>query len=367
MDNKKKRFLLVLFLLSGIAYFIFHGLALAKGVLAPFFLAIILAMTLTPVANFLERKGFKRAWSSFFSDLIFLVLILSIMGAVGLELQGVVKQWPDIQNRLTSRMNELEAFIEEKSGFTMGGPGFTNPEQEIAQGQEAEIGIPIEDLPVRSWLQTSLEKVLNFSGTILLILVYIFFMLLYRRKFENAVLKYLPDKDKNRGKQVLSEIIKNAQHYFFARMIVILIDASLYAIGFSISGIKSPITTAILAAVLAIVPYVGNIVGGSIAVVLAFITTASLQSVWIVLGTMVITQFVESYFISPYLVGKRVHINPLFTIFTIVVGGAVWGIIGMIVFLPLFSFLKAVADHVPILNPLGYTLGNEDVSEVEET
>ena len=379
MKHKNTRFLLTLFLLTGTTYFVFRGVALAKGVLAPFFLAIILAMMLAPVSRFLEQKGLKRGWASFFSDLILLFLILGILGAVGHEVQRVANQWGSIQSRLSSQLDKVESFIEENSGFSIENPflqdsgkekdqdGQQNPQQEAQDGQPAaQRVLDLGDLPVRSWLTTSLSKIFNFLATILLILVYIFFMLLYREKFRNAVLTFVPEGQKDKGNRILSEITKDAQQYLFGRMIVILVDASLYAVGFSFSGMESPVSTAFLAAALTIVPYIGNFVGGAIAIALGFITTGKPDTVWIVLATMTITQFVESYFISPYLVGKRIKVNPLFTIFTVVIGAAVWGVIGMIVFLPLFSFIKAVADHVPMLHPLGYTIGTEDASEGED-
>ena len=379
INDKNTRFLLTLFLLVSTTYFLFRGMALAKGVLAPFFLAIILAMVLAPVARFLEQKGLKRGWASFLSDLLFLFLIMGIMWAVGHEVQRVANQWSSIQNRLSSQFNRVESFIEKNTGFSIENPFLQNQEQQGDENtQQSKIqGTPdnqptgkqeldLGDLPLKSWLTTSLSKAFNFLATILLILVYIFFMLLYREKFKKAVLSFIPDEQKDKGKHILSEITKDAQQYLFARMIVILVDATLYAVGFSITGMESPITTAFLAAALTIIPYVGNIIGGIIAIALAFITTGKLDSVLIVLATMAFTQFFESYFISPYLVGKRIKVNPLFTILTVIIGAAVWGVIGMIVFLPLFSFIKAIADHVPMLQPIAYTIGTEDASEGED-
>jgi predicted PurR-regulated permease PerM len=218
---------------------------------------------------------------------------------------------------------------------------------------------------VKGWLTTALSKILNSLATILLITVYIFFMLLYRGKFRKAVLKSVPEEQQEKGKQVLSGIIKDARQYLVGNLILVVVLTVIYSIGFSISGMKSPFTTAFLAAVLALIPYVGTLLGGAIAMGLAYITTGQLSTLWIVLGTYLFAQFIESYFIEPYLVGKRVKVNPLFTIFAVIIGGAVWGVIGMIVFLPLFAFIKVVADQVPMLNPLGYTIGNEDTSEGE--
>lgn len=393
-------------------------MALAKGVLAPIFLAVILAMMLVPVAGFLEKKGVKKGWAAFLSDLIFFIFILGVFWAVGMEVQKMTSQWSSIQNRLSSRFSQVESFIEKNSGFSVENPftqgqnqkgnqtgaqqenrqqaqqanmgsgdkgkdaqqadrqgnqgGGSSPEtrqegsgqknqqgsQQVKQGGEGGTGFS-----VKNWLTTALSKIFSSLTTILLITVYIFFMLLYRGKFRKAVLKFVPDDRQEKGKLILSGIIKGARQYLIGNLILVALLTIIYSIGFSLSGMSSPFTTAFLAAVLSLIPYVGTLLGGIIAVGLAFITTGKLSTLWIVLGTYVVAQFIESYFIEPYLVGKRVKVNPLFTILSVTIGAAIWGVIGMIVFLPLFSFIKVVADHVPMLNPIGYAIGNEDTGE----
>lgn len=404
MNNKLPKFLLILFLIIGIFYFFFRGLALAKGVLAPIFLAIILAMMLVPVAAYLEKKGLKKGWAAFFSDLIFVVFILGTLWAVGMEVQRLTNQWSSIEDRLSSRFSKVESFVEKNSGFTLQNPFTKGPSQQSGQSasqggnkqensnsgsnqqqinqqnqqqeskggtvqqqgnQQQKAGGGNSGFSAKDWLTSILSKIFSSLTTFLLISVYIFFMLLYRKKFRNAVLRFVPDEQKEKGKLILSQIIEQARQYLFGNLLLVISLTIVYSVGFSVSGMKSPFTTAFLAAVLSLVPYVGTMLGGFIAFGVAFITTGKMSTLWIVVATYVIAQFIESYFIEPYLVGNRVKVNPLFTILAVAIGGAVWGVIGMIVFLPLFSFIKAVADHVPMLNPVGYTIGNEDSGEGE--
>lgn len=188
-------------------------------------------------------------------------------------------------------------------------------------------------------------------------------MLLFREKFEKGTLYFVPERNRDKGKQAISEILKDAQHYLVGHVILISILTGLYTIGFSIAGMNGAFTTALLAAVLTLVPYVGTMVGNILALGIAFVTTGNMSAVWIVLATVAVGQFIESYFLEPYIVGKRMDVNPLFTIFSVTIGAAVWGIIGMIVFLPLFSFIKVIADKIPVLRPVGYFIGKEDTSE----
>lgn len=376
MSIKTKRFLVYSFLVVALLFLVFHGLAMAKPVLAPVFLAIILAMMLTPVANWLEARGLNRGWAAFFSDLIFLLFILGVVWAVGYEIQNLSKNWTEIHERLVSLLDKGVSFLEKSSGISIENPlsqtsgaagestslgGGPSPAQPAGDGpQPQNDGSDVTDqMPVQSWLTSIASSLFSSLTTFLLVVVYIFFMLMYRRKFEKAVLKFIPNREDERGKKVLSEIVEDAKQYLIGRVILIGLLTVVYSIGFYFSGMQSPFTSAFIASFLTLIPYVGNIVGGLIAVGVAFATSGKLSAVGIVLGTMVVAQFIESYIIQPYLVGAKVRVNPLFTILAVTIGSAVWGIIGMIVFLPLFSFIKAVADHVSILEPLAYTIGKE--------
>lgn len=187
-------------------------------------------------------------------------------------------------------------------------------------------------------------------------------MLLFREKFEKGTLHFVPEKHRDKGRKAISEILQDAQQYLFGHVILISLLTGFYTIGFSIAGMGGVFTTALLAAVLTLVPYVGTMVGNVLAFGIAFVTTGSMSAVWIVLTTVVIGQFIESYFLEPYVVGKRMNVNPLFTILSVTIGAAMWGIIGMIVFLPLFSFIKVIADKVEVVKPIGYFIGKEDTS-----
>jgi predicted PurR-regulated permease PerM len=72
---------------------------------------------------------------------------------------------------------------------------------------------------------------------------------------------------------------------------------------------------------------------------------------------MIVIQTMDNYFIEPNVVGGEVNLNALWSILSIIAGGMIWGVAGMIVFLPLFGIIKIVCDHVEPLKPLGYLLG----------
>ncbi len=343
---------------------------------------------LVPVANFLERKGVKKGWSAFLADMLFVLFIAGTIWAVGLEVKKLNDQWSSIEDRFNSQLGKVENFVEKNSPFSIENPLEKNnsqqdsnkekaPEsdQKLQKGEnsdgksqkdaEKEGSDGTQMTTIKSFLTKAIAKVFSSLGNLLLITVYIFFMLLYREKFNKATLNFMSKEQQEEGKEILSKIVKQAQEYLIGKMILVIILTIIYSIGFAISGMESIFTTAFLAAVLSLIPYVGPLIGGILAIGVAYITTGETTAIYIVMVTYAIAQFIESYLVEPFLVGNRIQVNPLFTIFAIIIGASVWGIIGMIVFLPLFSFIKSICDHVPMLHPVAYLIGNEDSGEGE--
>lgn len=211
-----------------------------------------------------------------------------------------------------------------------------------------------------------ISQFFSFLGNFLLTFVYIFFFLLYRNKFRNSILKMVPEDKRELTEEVLTKSTKISQNYLFGRLILIICLAVLYSIGLTVSGVKHAILISILAAVLSLIPYIGNIIGYFLAVGMAFFSGSGATGAIGVTITFAIAQFVESYILEPYIVGDKVDLNPIFTIIVVVLGGAVWGVVGMIIAIPALGIVKVVFDQIPVLRPLGYLFGEEDIGDNEK-
>ena len=116
---------------------------------------------------------------------------------------------------------------------------------------------------------------------------------------------------------------------------------------------------------LSLVPYIGNLIGLVLALALGFFSGGGSGAIIGIVITFAVAQFFESYVLEPYVVGERVKLHPVFTIIAVIIGDHVWGIIGMVIGIPLLAIVKVIADHVPVLNPLGYAL-SEHKSEQQK-
>jgi predicted PurR-regulated permease PerM len=151
---------------------------------------------------------------------------------------------------------------------------------------------------------------------------------------------------------------KVAQQYLGGLSLMVMSLWIMYGIGFTIAGVKNAVFFAVLCGLLEIVPFIGNLAGTAITLLMALAQGGSTGTLLGVVITYGVVQFVQSYLIEPLVVGKGVRINPLFTILSLVAGEFIWGIAGMVLALPAIGILKVLFDHIGPLKPVGKLIGD---------
>jgi predicted PurR-regulated permease PerM len=200
---------------------------------------------------------------------------------------------------------------------------------------------------------------MSFLVDFVLCMVYIFLFMFYRSRIKNFVLQLVSGQQKENAQQVIHDIQKVTQQYITGIGWMILCLWVMYSIGFSIVGVKYAVFFAILCGLLEIVPFVGNLTGNALAILMVIIQGGGIGMVIGVLVTYAIVQFLQTYLLEPLVVGAGVNINPLFTIIILVMGELVWGIPGLILAIPLLGIVKIICDHIEPLKPYGYLIGQE--------
>lgn len=363
-------------------YFFFSLLIKGQPFFAPLSIAILLTLLMVPLSNKLESWGFSRGWASFVCTLILMGFFTGLFFIVSAQVKTAAEQWPEMKEKAKPKIEQLQKYIEEHTGISEAEqdkkmkesvPGGGSGEQQTSDGENQqsgdgnsgsqETGSGGESGGAGTSVLHSAAKAVwafvGFLGTSLLTFVYIFFLLVYRAHFEKAILKFIPSEQKETGRKALRDIGQVTQNYLLGKLMLILFLAILYAIGLSISGVEHAILISILAAVLSLVPYVGNMVGLVLALALGTFSGGGSGAIVGIIATFTVAQFVESYILEPYIVGQRVDIHPVFTILAVIAGGEIWGIVGMVIAIPILGIVKAISDHVPVLAPVGFLLGED--------
>jgi predicted PurR-regulated permease PerM len=334
-------FFLIFLLIAGLFY--------AKTFLIPIIIAVLLALLLLPVNRFLERKGFNKIVAIIICLLLVLVIISTVITLFMSELVNLGENIPLIKQKMAERFIEVQRNIQNITKIS------SEKQLEYLEAHYSTILDSSTDLLKQIFI--------GFTGGLAvfgLIIVYIFFFLLYRNKIKIFILRISPPEGHQKMEEISSRIKDLIQHYLSGILIELSILGALNSIGLLIIGIKQPFFFGYLAALLNIIPYVGVLIGSIFPIIMALIFKDSIWAAAAVAGVMIFNQFVDNNFLTPKIVGSHVRINPLVTIMAIVAGGLLWGIPGMVLFIPLLGIFKIICDQLEPLKPLGYMLGDEE-------
>lgn len=181
--------------------------------------------------------------------------------------------------------------------------------------------------------------------------IFIFFMLVSRRQIRKFY--YLSFKKKNRqiANRILCQISLVYSRYVRGMIYIMCIVAVLTGIGLYVLGIQHAIYLGLLAGFLTIIPYFGIFVSAAIPVIIALLTKDSIWYAAGVIGVFVVVQFLEGNIITPKIMGDQVGLNPLMVILGIIIFGAIGGVLGMILTIPILAFLKIISRYIPGWKP----------------
>jgi predicted PurR-regulated permease PerM len=319
-----------------------------KPVLVPLMLGALLAMLMAPVCRSLDNKGFHRGWSCTLCILILLFTILCILYIVVAQINSFTENITQLEKKGRELLLQLQMFIE--SHFKIEKKEQQDIMKEQMQSNGSKGGFA-------STLVTSFTSTL---ATMVLMLVYTFLFLYHKEKYETFFIRLYKDEDTEKVKTIVGKISLVGQKYLAGRAMSVIILATLYSIALLIIGVENALLLAGIAALLTIIPYVGSTLGGMFPFVMALTTEETFTPALLVAGSIILIQTVDNYFIEPNVVGGEVNLSALASIMSIIIGGVIWGVAGMILFLPMLGILKIIFDHVESLKPLGYVIGDQN-------
>jgi predicted PurR-regulated permease PerM len=335
--------LLVLVLGTVVLYF-------GRPVLVPLFYAILFGMLMAPVCRWLDRYTI-RAISCTLCCLVLLIGFLLVLWLMVFQLSDFLKDIDIIREKMTQYWILFKEHVESRFRVSQ------ETQERIMQRQVAGM----KEAP-GSWMFRMGAGITGVIGTGGIVIVFTFLLLYHKEKYERFFLKLFAGEDKDEIKQILEKITTISQKYLTGRILSMLFLFVLYSIALLIIGLKNALLLAGIASLLTIVPYIGPFVGGLFPVLTAFVTKdTSEAAIWTIVA-MVAIQAVDNYFIEPNVIGGEVSLTALSTLVAILMGGIIWGVSGMILFIPMFGIAKIVFDHIDMLKPFGYVIGDEGES-----
>lgn len=323
-----------------------YGLIEARNFLYPIFFAVLLSYLLYPFASFLEKKGVPRILAIIISILFAIVLIAGAGFFVYTQVQVFVDDFPTFKRQALANVDQLELFIEEQFDVSS-----TEQHQWIKER--------INDI-FESGAQFFGSAFTATTGTItkiVLMPVYIFFMLYYRNKFKEFIMQFIPRGKHEKTERLLSDVSFVTERYMGGVFAVVLILCFLNSIGLMIVGLKYAILLGVISALFNFIPYFGTLIGGVVPLIYALLLSPFPQKAIGVIILFIIIQFLENNILTPNITGGNVQLNPFITILSIILGGMIWGLPGMVLIVPFIAMFKIFCGYVDSLKPYNYLLG----------
>ncbi|MBE0422739.1 MAG: AI-2E family transporter [Lutibacter sp.] len=332
---------------------IFAVLILAKPILVPLGFALLISFILYPLAKKLETWGINRLFAAFLS---MLMMTLFIGGGISFFL-----------TQITNLPNELSSFQDKIMGLLKNIIMYINNHVNLEADLEKEYLLD----QLKEWFknmafpvaENTFYTTTNFLAGLLATIVYTFLFLIYRTGLTQAFIKFSPTDKREVALNMLKKVQKVGQKYLGGMIVLILILGLANSLGLWVIGVDSPFLFGFLAAAMSIIPYVGTTLGASIPVLYAFM---SHDSLWIPFAVAVLfwaIQLIESNFLSPKIVGNSLQINALAAILSLLIGASVWGISGMVLFLPFVAMLKVICEEYEPLKPVALLIGSQNEDE----
>ena len=352
---KAKAILLQTTLVVAFLFFSTVLLVKAQTILIPLTTAVILALLVLPLSGWLELKFMNRATASLLNTFLLFLISLGFLALISFQAKNIADDWGKIRQSIEPKIEQLKEFILDHLPIS---------EDSL---ELDEVNIPVTGKNTKAdpteEAKSFYYAMLEFLGDYLLTFIYIFFILTYRRHFKEFLIRLFPKEKEAEVKKVIHRSASVTRQYLIGKIVLIAILAALYALGLGISGVDNFILISILAATLSLIPYLGNVIGFGIAMTFGFLTSGETGVLMGIILTFSVAQFVESYILEPYIVGDRVDLHPFFVILAVVIGNSLWGMMGMILSIPILAIINVVLLDIPSFNPFGFLLSNKPPSE----
>ncbi|HEY2492792.1 MAG TPA: AI-2E family transporter [Paenibacillus sp.] len=310
-----------------------HAYQFLKVILAPFLVAMIISYVLNPVVCMLQNRKVPRSMAVL---LIYAVFITCLAVIVINMIPMFIKQLEELNEHLPEMTMHAQSFV-------------TNLDNNLLPSG-VRTGITNWFFQLEDRLALGISNFMNHIGSTINMVLNIFivpFLIFYILKdfdlLERTVVAYLPRTRRKSMVVLLKEIDNALGNYVRGQFLVCFIIGVFAYIGYMIIGMPYALLLASVVAIFNVVPYLGPFLGAAPAVVMA--STVSLRMLLLVAVVNTICQILESNVISPQVVGRKLHLHPVLIIFSLLVGGEIAGIVGLILAVPFLAVIKVIIAH----------------------
>ncbi|MDU3087404.1 MAG: AI-2E family transporter [Peptoniphilus harei] len=350
---------------------IFNKFPILGYTLSSVIIAIIFAYIIDPIVNYLERKGIKRQFGVIIvyisAILIFGILIVSVIPKTINEISNLLTSLPAMVDTLIREVNNFASNVFAKFNIELP-ENFINVYKETNPKVNGDVETPqivsdilnsikatINDLIVKAQgslmgsLSNVLSKLYGFLTSafrLVLIIIFSFYFSVDKDRFMHRVKKAIPNKYRDDISYLTSNIDTALQQFIRGRMLMAIFVGLITMAYLLVLRVDFAIIIGLITCVADIIPYIGPFLGCAPAVLFAFMDSP-MKALWVLI-LFVIVQWVENNILAPKLIGDSTGLNPLVILISIIIGGGIFGVWGMVISVPLMSIIFILVDFIKI-------------------
>lgn len=318
-----------------------------KAIVIPFLLSAFIAILLHPAQRYMEKKwGIRKEICALILVFTMIVLVMLFFAFVTAQFGRMGGNTREIIINIRLYLNEIKVLVTREWNI---------PEKKwnfILSYIKSELTRQSENL-----IREGLMEISGMLINLLLIPVYVFLLLIYRHSFKTFLMEISSQNDLRALSKSIDKISGIGPLYLRGLLIEMLLVFIMTATGLYITGVPYPIFLAVSAALFNLIPYVGNLMAGSLAMLTALAFTNELYPVLAAFGVSALVQLIDNNLIVPKIVASEIKINPLVAIIGIVTGGVIAGLAGMFMAMPFLAMIKIICDESLKWKAMGKVIG----------
>lgn len=346
LSSEQKRQIAWLLIASLLGYMAW----LLMPVLTPFVVALVLAYALTPVVNWLDRLGKGRIPRVLVVVIVELWLLLVVTGIFLLMVPIIAKELPLMREQLPTMMDSVNTAI--KPWLAQWGLNWSLNGTNLKAFVLKYLSTNVEDATAS--LLTSLKMggsvAFTVVGNAVLIPVALFYLLMDWERIMTLLHELIPPRLRGNVENFLTDVNAILGQYMRGQLLVMLILAGFYSLGLTLFGLDLALPIGIFTGLAMFVPYVGFGVGLVLALfagLLQFTAAKGLAPTLLMISVVYGGgQLLESFFLTPRLVGERIGLHPLAVIFALLAFGQLLGFVGVLIALPVSAVLLVAIQRL---------------------
>lgn len=340
--SKKRIAGLSLLLLFIIIFYFMLNISGLRSILITVFISIALAYIINPIINFLEKKKIKRGFGILLVYLIILGIIymisVLIFPAIFKEVKNLIELLPKYSDEVSDFVNNIyNNYYKNIEDLPFGLDQIKSSiEDNISKVQSILVNTAKGTM---DFIMSFFSKALN----VVLIPIIVFYLVKDKEYFKKNIVLTIPNKYRTNIVSLSREIDYSLGNFIRGQLMIAIFVGTLTAVGLLILDVNYAFTIGLIGGVTNVIPYFGPIIGGALAMLFALLDTP-IKALWVLI-LFVIIQQVEGNILQPKIMGDKVGLHPVVIIIALLIAGNLFGIIGMLLAIPITTTLKIILTH----------------------